>query len=187
MGYSNFFALDEVDVCARRFSGTMSKPMERAVFMASDAVTVLPYDPMRDHVMLIEQFRPGCYMRGDACPWSLEAIAGRQDPGESYEETARREALEEAGLTLGTLYRATSYYSSPGTSTEYLTSYIGIADLPEHLSGIGGLESEAEDIRSMVISFDRLMQAVERGEVENGPLLISSLWLAARRDRLRAP
>ncbi|MCY4333049.1 MAG: hypothetical protein OXC60_00035 [Litoreibacter sp.] len=93
--------------------------------------------------------------------------------------------MEEAGLEIGTLHRAGSYYSSPGTNTEYLTSYIGIADLPESVAGIGGLESEAEDIRSMVVSFEQLMGAVESGEVENGPLLISAMWLAANRERLR--
>ncbi|MEM7470103.1 MAG: gamma-glutamylcyclotransferase [Pseudomonadota bacterium] len=184
--YSHFFKLDELSVRARRFDGEMSEPMERAVFLAADAVTVLPYDPVRDTVMLIEQFRPGCFLRGDPNPWSLEAIAGRQDPGETLEETARREAIEEARVTLGRLHRANSYYSSPGTNTEYLTSYIGIADLPDTAAGFGGLESEAEDIRSMVVPFARLMEAVEGGEAENGPLLISAYWLAAHRDRLRA-
>lgn len=184
--YSHFFTLQELDIRARRFSGEMSEPMERAVFVAADAVTVLPYDPVRDHVMLIEQFRPGCFLRGDPCPWSLEAIAGRQDPGESHADTARREAQEEAGLSIGALHKVASYYSSPGTNTEYLTSFIGLADLPETAAGIGGVESEAEDIRSMVVPFARLKQAVESGEAENGPLLISALWLAAHRERLRA-
>ncbi|MCY4333050.1 MAG: gamma-glutamylcyclotransferase [Litoreibacter sp.] len=85
MPYSHFFTLQELDVRARKFTGEMSEPMERAVFVAADAVTVLPYDPVRDHVLLIEQFRPGCYLRGDPCPWSLEAVAGRQDPGETHE------------------------------------------------------------------------------------------------------
>ena len=183
--YSHFFALDDVTLRFRTFAGAMSAPVERAVLISADAVTVLPYDPVRDVVLLIDQFRAGPYLRGDPHPWSLEAIAGRHDPGESFEDTARREAMEEAGIAMGALHKVTSYYPSPGIMTEYLTSYIGITDLPEDAAGLGGLADEAEDIRSMVVPFDRLMRAVEDGEAENGPLILSALWLAANRDRLR--
>ena len=184
--YSHFFALDEIDVRARLFDGAMSETMERAVFVTADAVTVLPYDPVRDRVLLIEQFRAATYLRGDPNPWSLEAIAGRQDAGETLEQAAHREAMEEAGLELKALHKVSSYYGSPGANTEYLTSFIGIADLPDGIEGVGGLDSEAEDIRSMLVSFDTLMEAVDNGEAENGPIVISALWLARLRDRLRA-
>ncbi len=184
--YSHFFELRDVMVKARQFDGEMSSVMDRAVFVTADAVTVLPYDPGRDRVLLIEQFRAATYMRGDPNPWSLEVIAGRQDVGEPLETAARREALEEAGLELGALHKIASYYSSPGANTEYLTSYLGIADLPDGIEGVGGLESEAEDIRSMLVSFDTLMQAILSGEAENAPLIMSALWLARKRADLRA-
>ena len=139
-----------------------------------------------DRVMLIEQFRAATYLRGDPNPWSLEAIAGRQDGGETHEEAAHREALEETGLTLQDLHRVGGYYGSPGANTEYLTSYIGIADLPDGVEGVGGLASEAEDIRSMVVPFERLMAAVDSGEAENAPLILSALWLARLRPNLRS-
>ena len=56
----------------------MSDEVNRAVFISGDAVTVLPYDPRRDRVLLIEQFRAGPFARGDDQPWLLEAIAGRE-------------------------------------------------------------------------------------------------------------
>ncbi|MEM9581971.1 MAG: gamma-glutamylcyclotransferase [Pseudomonadota bacterium] len=184
--YSHFFALEDVQLRARQFDGGWSEVMDRAVFVTADAVTVLPYDPVRDRVLLIEQFRAATYMRGDPNPWSLEVIAGRQDAGESLHDAVRREAKEEAGLTLGELHEVSRYYSSPGAHTEYLTSFIGIADLPDGTDGVGGLESEAEDIRSMLVSFDTLMEALDTGEAENGPLILSALWLARKRDALRA-
>jgi nudix-type nucleoside diphosphatase (YffH/AdpP family) len=157
----------------------------RGVFVMADAVTVLPYDPVRDVVMLIEQFRVGIYRRGDPHPWSLEVIAGRVDGGETVEQAALREAREEAGLDLKTLYKVSSYYPSPGAATEYLTSYIATADLPDSLAGLGGLASENEDIRTMIVPFDTLMAAVTSGEAENAPLIISALGLARMRDGMR--
>ncbi len=184
--YANFFALEETDLRFRRFDGTLSDTVNRAVFVSGDAATVLPYDPVRDRVLLIEQFRAGAHGRGDGQPWQLEAIAGRVDPVETPEQAARREAGEEAGLTLGALLPIASYYPSPGAKTEYIYSYLGIADLPDRLAGgISGVADEHEDIRTHLIGFDRLMDLVATGEAENGPLLISAFFLARNRDRLR--
>lgn len=183
--YSEFFELDDLTLRYRQFSGQMSAPVNRAAFVAADAVIVLPYDPVRDRVLLIEQFRVALYRAGDKTPWSLEAIAGRIDPYETAEQAARRETQEEARVALGALHKIAGYYPSTGANTEYLTSYIGIADLPDEAAGLGGLEGEAEDIRSLIIPFETLMSAVASGEIENAPLLLSAYWLAARRDELR--
>ncbi|WP_421704307.1 NUDIX domain-containing protein [Aliiroseovarius sp.] len=183
--YSNFFTLEEHDLSFRRFDGSMSEVVNRAGFVGGDAVTVLPYDPVRDVVMVIEQFRFGPHLRGDANPWVLEPIAGRIDPGETAEATAIREAQEEAGLEIGTLHHVADYYPSPGAVSEFLMSYIAIADLPDTAAGLGGVDHEAEDIRSHVISFDQLMELVPTGEAGCGPLVLSALWLAQNRDRLR--
>ena len=94
--HAGFFGLDLWRLQHRRFDGQMSPTLVREVFVMGDAVTVLPYDPVRDRVLLIEQMRMGPLGRGDPLPWQLEAIAGRIDPGESPEEAARREAVEEA-------------------------------------------------------------------------------------------
>lgn len=184
--WARFFAVEEWTLRHRRFDGTMSAPMVREVFVTPDAVTVLPYDPVRDRVLLIEQFRAGPAARGDPAPWQIEAIAGLIDPGESPETCARREAEEEAGIVLGALHHVGSYYTSPGARTESVISYIGIADLPDTAAGLGGLEEEDEDILSHVISFDRLMDLVASGEAGNAPLMLSALWLARVRDRLRS-
>ncbi|MDP2740185.1 MAG: NUDIX hydrolase [Pseudorhodobacter sp.] len=116
----------------------------------------------------------------------LEAIAGRIDPGEDPTDCARREALEEAGLTLGALLAVANYYPSPGTMTEYLYSYVALCDLPDGVAGTFGLASEAEDIRGHLLPYDDFMALVASGEVNNAPLLLSALWLARARDRLRA-
>lgn len=184
--YAHYFAVEEYDLAFRRFDGSLSPVVNRAVFVSGDAVTVLPYDPLRDRVLLVEQFRAGPYARGDRQPWQLEPIAGRIDPEETPEDCARREAQEEAGLSLGPLLHVASYYPSPGAKSEFLISYVAPCDLPDGTAIVGGVEGEAEDIRGHLLAFADLMALVASGEVANGPLVLTALWLDRERPRLRA-
>ena len=183
--HAGFFAVEAARLGFRRFDGSMAGPVTREAFVMGDAVTVLPYDPARDRVLVVEQFRAGAWARGDANPWSLEPVAGRIDGGETPEQAAHRETLEEAGLTLQALCFVARYYPSPAAVAEYLYSYVAVADLPDTTPGSGGLASEDEDIRTHVLSFDALMALVASGEVQNGPLLVTALWLSHHRDGLR--
>ncbi|WP_417255728.1 NUDIX domain-containing protein [Celeribacter halophilus] len=184
--YSYFFAVDDSTIRHRQFDGDTSQEMTRAAFLMADAVTVLPYDPLRDRVLVIEQFRFGPYARGDARPWMLEPIAGRVDAGEGTEATARREGEEEAGVKIGALHKVAEYYPSSGAITEYVTSYIGICDLPDGITQTGGgLEEEHEDIASYLLSYDRLMEMCDAGQLDVGPLYLSALWLSRHRDRIK--
>ena len=180
-----FFGVTEAELSFSRFDGTMSEPVHRAGFLMGDAVTVLPYDPVRDRVLIIEQFRFGPVLRHDPNPWTLEPIAGRIDPGETPEEAARREAREEAHLNIGALHLVARYYPTPGAVSEYLYSYIALADLPDDAAGLGGLAIETEDIKAHLLSFDALMALIETPEAGNGPLILSALALARRRDTWR--
>lgn len=184
-GFAGFFAVEVAHLAFRRFDGTMSPVIRREVFLSGDAVTVLPYDPRRNRVLVIEQMRMGPLGRGDPLPWQLEAIAGRIDPGESPEDCARREAVEEAGLDLGRLEKVGEYYPSPGAVSEYLYSYVAICDLPDAVVGVFGEASEAEDIRGMILSLDELTAALARGEITNAPLMLTALWLQREAPRLQ--
>ncbi|WP_121064972.1 NUDIX domain-containing protein [Chachezhania antarctica] len=182
--YANFFALDEISLKVRRYDGTMGDAMERAALWVGDAVVVLPYDPLRDEVLLVEQFRTPVYVLGDPNPWVWEPVAGLIDAGEAPETAARRETQEEAGLELDRLEKVAGAYSSTGSSTEFLHLYIGIADL-SNVDSRGGLEEEGEDIRSRVLSFDALMAEFDAGAFKDLPLVTTLLWLARHRDTLR--
>ena len=184
--YARFFSVEEYDLAFRRFDGAMSETINRAVFISGDAATVLPYDPVRDRVLLIEQFRAGPYARGDRNPWLLEPVAGRIDPGEPPEAAARREAREEAGLEIGALHPVGRYYPSPGAKSEFLYSYVGIADLPDTAARIAGVEAEAEDIRGHVMAFEAFLRIAVSPEAAAAPMLISALWLEKNRAALRA-
>jgi ADP-ribose pyrophosphatase len=182
--YMEFFSVEEHFIRHRKFDGSMTPELKRAVFFTGDAVTILPYDPALDRVLMIEQWRPGPWARGDARPWCLEVVAGRIDPGETLEETAIREAREEAGVEVTDLQRVGAYYATPGMAAEQLTSFVGRADLSD-AGGVHGLDSEDEDIRVLTPTFEEAMAMLEAEEVDNAPAIISLMWLAARRDGLR--
>ncbi len=183
--YTSFIAVQEITFRHRRFSGGWSRPVQRSVIAWGDVVTLLPYDPASDRLLVIEQVRSGPLARGDANPWCIEVVAGLIDSDENTEETARREAEEEAGLSLGRLERIGDFYTTPGFASERITAFVGEADLSA-AGGVHGLEDEGEDIRSVILPFDEAMAAIAANAVNTGPALVSLLWLAANRDRLRA-
>jgi ADP-ribose pyrophosphatase len=184
-GYARYFGVEEHRLRHRRFDGAMSGVLDRAVLASGDGVTVVPFDPHTGCVLLVEQFRAGAFARDDPNPWFLEAIAGRCDRLEPVELTARREALEEAGLTLGRLERAAAYYTSPGVAAEFITAFVGEADL-SGAGGVFGLAEEGEDIRALVVPFDEALSAIETGEINNAPLMLTLMWIAQHRARLEA-
>ena len=184
--YAKFFAMDDIQLRHEKFDGTMSDVLDRGVFIAADAAIVMPYDPVRDTVLLVEQIRMGPLARGDRTNWQLEPIAGRIDPGETAQIAARREASEEAGVVLTGLEQVAEVYASPGNSTEFHYIFVGLADLSARDTSAGGLDSEDEDIRSHIIGFDDLMALVEGLGAANAPLVLAAFWLARHRDRLRS-
>ncbi|MEM9967801.1 MAG: NUDIX domain-containing protein [Pseudomonadota bacterium] len=184
--YSGFFALDDVALRHQKFDGLSSDLLNRAAFISADAALVLPYDPVTDRVLLVEQFRVGPFLRHDQAPWQLEPIAGRIDAGETPEAAARRESFEEAGLALDALETVAEVYPSPGGSTEFFYIFVGLADLSKAKSEITGLASEHEDIKTHILSFDALMTLAADFAVANAPLALCAYWLAYHRDRLRS-
>lgn len=183
--FQGYFAVEERRLTHDLHEGGTTARMTREGFLMGDAVVLLPWDPVRDRVMVIEQFRFAPYLRGDRQPWLLEPIAGRVDAGESVETAILREAREEAALNITSLHPCFSCYPSPGAVCEFLYQFIGIADLPDDVTGIHGLDTEAEDIRSHLMDRAQLSDMVDRGQISNGPLATLSLWLDARADRIR--
>lgn len=184
--YSGFFALDEVRLRHDCFAGGQSPPLDRSFLVGVDAALVLPYDPARDRVALVEQMRVGPLGRGDSEIWQYEPVAGRIDPGESAADAAHRETLEEAGLTLHALEAVGQCYASPGTTTDFFHLFVGLTDLPDDAGGLGGLDSESEDIRTHVLSFDAFFTMAEEHRLVNAPLALLAYWLAHHRNRLRS-
>ena len=183
--YKGFFSVEEHDLTYQKFNKDSSDIVTRSTLVSSDAVIVLPYDPVNDRILLIEQFRAGPYVKGDENPWVLEPIAGLIDEGETPESAGIREAQEEALLEIKRLELVARSYPSPGISTEFFHQYIGIVELLDSSDLIAGLSSENEDIRSHIFEYEQFFEMIESGKVNVGPLILLGLWLSKNRNRLR--
>ncbi|MGE6792503.1 NUDIX domain-containing protein [Pseudomonas guineae] len=181
--FSGFYKLDRLSLRHRQFAGGMGPTLTRELFVRHDAVCVLPYDPQRDCVVLIEQFRIGALDKS-ANPWLLELVAGLIDKDEVPEEVARREALEEANLALTSLWPITQYYPSPGGSDERVHLFVGRCD-SEGAGGVYGLAEEGEDIRVHVWPLEDALDALKDGRIDNAASIIALQWLALNRTEVR--
>jgi len=169
------FKVDRVTLRYERFDGSMSRPITRLIFERGDAVAVLPYDRERRRVVLVRQFRyPACARDGSG--WLWEIIAGIQD--DEPESVAKREAREEAGLTLDRLIPVTCVYPSPGACTERVRIYLAPITIPEDLSGLGGLEEEAEDILVKGVDLDQALDMMRGGKIADAKTVIALQHLA---------
>ncbi len=181
--YRGYFRIDAYRLRHRRFGGGWTGVMAREIFERGRAAVVLPYDPLRDEVILLEQFRIGAYAAGLG-PWLVETVAGIVEPGESPEDVARREAIEEAGCRIGALEPIATVMPSPGGSSEILYLFCGRVD-STGVGGLHGLAEEHEDIRAFTLPLDEALACLARGEILNGSAVMTLHWLALNRARLR--
>jgi ADP-ribose pyrophosphatase len=181
--YKGFFSIIAYRFRHRLFSGEMSGEVVREVFERGHAAVLLPYDPQRDEVVLIEQIRIPSIDSSDT-PWLLEMVAGIIEEGETVEDVARREALEEANIVVGRCKPALSYLASPGGTSERLSILVGEVDATT-AEGIHGLAAENEDIRVHVVTREQAYRWVEDGVIDNAASVIALQWLALHHESLR--
>lgn len=185
IGFSRFLRVEVVHFRHRMFSGAWSGARHYDLLRRGDAVAILLYDPDRDAVVLVEQFRLAPIYAG-LSPWQVETVAGLVEPGERFEEVAGRETEEESGLTIiGEPIAIQRYMPSPGASDEAVMLFCGRVD-SRHASGIHGLASEHEELRIVVKTFAEVEAMVDAGQVETGHTLLCLYWLLRHRDRVRA-
>ena len=165
----------------RLFNGGWSQEIQRDVFKRGNAATVLLFDPDRGQVVLVEQFRTGVYAAGEASPWTLETVAGAAEHGEDMEALVRREAQEEAGVSIGPLIKIPGIYPTPGACSEFFWIFCGRVDSSK-AAGIHGNVGEGEDIRVVVVDFRDALLAIEQGRIQAGYTVVALQWLALNQD-----
>jgi len=181
--FSGHFSMRRLTLQHRRFAGGWSEPIVREVFERGDAVAVLPYDPVTDSLVMIEQFRPGAIRGGDS-PWMLELIAGVVEPGEQDEEVVHREAMEEAACELAELVPIATVFPSAGACSEQVRLFCGRVSRAA-IGELHGLQHEGEDILVHALSRAEALQLLADDRIPNGHTLIALQWLHIHGDALR--
>jgi len=181
--YRGFFDFEVIKLRHRRFDGTMSDVVTREVLHIPEAAAVLPYDPLRDELVLIEQLRAGS-LQHDEGPLLLETVAGLREPGETPDATVLREIVEEAGVEALRLEQIGVYIASPGAVTERSTVFIAQID-SRKAGGVHGVQGETEDIRSHVISRETAFAWLEEGRVVAANAVVALRWLQVHGAALR--
>jgi ADP-ribose pyrophosphatase len=181
--FDGFNRLTKLVYRYRRHNGEWSGAVEREIFERAPAAAVLPFDPAQDAVVMVEQFRPGAYLSGESA-WQLEPIAGICDNGEVPEETAQREAIEEAGCTLGELVPICDYIASPGCVNEKVSVFCAKVDIST-VPNWGGNVVEHEETKVHIVDFKTCMRYLNEGNFGYALTIIALQWLALNRDALR--
>ncbi len=183
VAYNGFFRLEKYTLQHTLFQGGWSKEITRELFMRGNCVAVLLYDPVRDEVVLIEQFRGGVVLNPERA-WLLEIVAGAIEDGETAEQVAYRESIEEAGCEIKQLSLIKEFYTTPGGSSERISLFLGIVDTGQ-VGGVHGLDDEDEDILVSTAKFHDVFQMLESGRIESGIPIIAIQWLYINRDKIR--
>ncbi len=181
--YQGYFRMDRYRLRHRKHDGGWTGTMTREVFERGHVVAVILYDPPRDRLVLLNQFRIAA-LAGGKPGWQTEIVAGIIEEGEAPEEVAYRETEEESGCRLKTLIPLYHYLVSPGGTSETMWLYCGIVD-SEGAGGIHGLDAENEDIKVETLPFSEAMTRIGDGRIDNAPAIMGIQWLALNRERLQ--
>ena len=174
--YRGYMRLDHYHLKHTTFDGEWSANLSREVLERGHAVSVLPYDPFKNEVVLIEQFRIGAYAAPQTSPWQIECVAGMIEPHQLAEDTAYRETEEETNLRILDLEPIHTYLSSPGCTSETIQMFCGHVDAND-VGGIHGLVNEGEYIRAFSIPVEEAFKWLANGRIENGMTIIALQWL----------
>jgi len=171
----DYFKVEEAFVSYQKFDGTMSPAVRRLDFVRGDAVAAVLFNKKRQRVILVNQFRYATVSRGTG--WMTEVIAGLIDEGEMPEDAVQREILEEAGYETEKLERISSFYPSPGITSERILLYYAETRGDAPVAKGGGLANENEDIQVLELSLEDALRQVERGEIADAKTIIGLMWL----------
>ena len=172
--YDGFFKMNEISLKYKKYDGNWSNEIKRELFGGAQVSAVLPYDPIKKKIVLIQQFRPGTISK-NTNNYLNEIVAGIIDPGESPEIAAKRECLEETGYKIKKLTPIQGYFPAPGSSESFYHLFLGEVD-SKNGKKIMGLYKENEDILVKSFDINQVKKMLQEGKFVNGLTLIAIQW-----------
>lgn len=177
--FEDVFKVEEAHLRHEKFNGEMSDVVRRISLERGDSVAVIIFNLTTDKIILVSQFRYPSHKSGHG--WLTEVIAGIIDPGERPEEAAKREVQEETGLSISKLEHISTFFPSPGGSSERIhLFYSEVSGENAKYKGTGGLVSEGEDIKAVELTLEDALSKVKSGEIMDAKTIIGIYWLENR-------
>src|SRR3979411_2882061 len=156
---------------------------KREIYDHGNSAVVLPYDPIRDPVLLTRQFRLPIYLQ-DGVDRSIEACAGKLE-GEKAETRIIKEIKEELGYRIEKGDRLFELYVSPAAIMEKIIFFTCAYSPADKVSEGGGLADEGEDIEVIETTLEQAAAMIAGGEITDAKTVILVQFLRDR-NRIRA-
>lgn len=180
---NDFFKVEEAYLSFEQFDGHMSPVVRRLNLERGDSVSVLVFNQTTDKLILVSQFRYATYPKTDG--WTIEAIAGMVDAGETPEQAAKREVDEETGLSIDTFEHIATFYPSPGGSSERIFLYYSeVSGDKAKYKETGGILSKGEDVKAVEITLPEALAKIKTGEIVDAKTIIGVYWLGNRQSNV---
>lgn len=178
----DFFKIEEAYLHFEQFNGEMSPLVRRLSLERGNSVAVLVFKRSTEKLILISQFRYPTYQNNHG--WTIEVIAGMVDPGETPEESARRELQEEIGANIESFEHIATFYPSPGGSSEQIYLYYSeVSGEQAKYKKTGGLLATGEDIKAIELSLTEALTKIKTGEIMDAKTIIGIYWLENHQKR----
>ena len=172
--HNGFFKMNEVKLKYKKYDGNWSNEIKRELFGGAQVAALLPYDPIKKEIILIQQFRPGTISK-NYDNYLDEVVAGIIDPGEDPKTAAKRECFEETGCKVKKITPIQSYFPAPGSSESFYHLFLGEVEA-FYGERIMGLETENENILVKSFRINEVKEKLEQGKILNGLTLIALQW-----------
>ena len=174
----DFFKVEEAHLRYERFDGKMSPVVRRLNFERGDSVAAVIFNPGTQRLLLVNQFKYPAYDKGPG--WITETVAGMIDKNETPEDAARREIEEEMGYRVTNLEHISTFYVSPGGSSERIVLYYAEVNATDKSKAGGGVGSEDEDIVTVELTLAEALEQIRSGELADAKTILGILWFQNR-------
>jgi ADP-ribose pyrophosphatase len=162
------------NVCERNVKLNNGKDFSRSIILEDDAVIIIPLFEDQS-IRLIHEYRAASQQ------WMIQLPAGGVKLNETQSIAAHRELAEEAGLFTGKLEKIGGYYSSPGTTTEFL--HIFLATELENTKK-GKLDID-EHIEHITWDYSRCIKGIRNQEITDSKTIATILYAGLHCDLLK--
>lgn len=169
----NYFLLRNMTYELTRRDGSVVRH-KREVYDRGNGATVLLYNPNKQSVVLVRQFRVATWVNGNSDGMLIETCAGLLD-NDAPEVCIRKEAIEETGYQVGEARKVFELYMSPGGVTELIHFFIAEYSEAQRANRGGGVDDE--DIEVLELPFVRALEMVANGEIQDGKAVILLQYL----------